>query len=200
MRYTQLLALVWILNAGAQAEAKAQGVRQACAPTSDTLPASATTKGMAGTYQLTIVGTGGKAADQRTRGTLKLWAPPNSFQIIRWPGGRQHPHLTIPLIGTAQIYLGRVGGLKNGGWTSPDPAAPGIAVSEWHDTSRDKPRTNIELHLGANGNRRSRRQLDGPYNALYVDKVDSNGFWGRWHASLGYSTYKADGYFCAIRD
>jgi hypothetical protein len=166
----------------------------------DTLPVETTAASLAGQYRLTIVGTAGHAAGRVARGALELWAPPDSFQYVRQADGQRNPWLTIPLIGTTTIDLEQVGGVENGGWATTRPEAPGIALWEFHADDHGKLVTAITLHLGADGNRRDVRQLDGPYNAFYVDRIEPSGFSGRWHASLGYTSYKAEGHFCATRE
>ncbi len=197
MRYNRLLTLLPMLSVQWTGPIVAQDAQRICAPTPHPLSVGATAKGLAGRYRLQIVGTDGKAKSQVVSGTLTLWAPPDSFQSL--PRG-YNQQMRLPLIGTADIDFSRVGGVDDGGWTSTDPAAPGIVVQEHQGTYQNRRFTTITLHIGADGNRRGRLRADGPYNALYVDKIDSTGFWGRWHASLGYSTYKANGYFCAIRN
>lgn len=170
-----------------------------CAPTSAKLPTSATAAGLAGDYYLTIIGTDGEALGKMVRGDLRLWAPPDSFRYIRQIDGKRNPHLTTPLIGRTGIRLQDVGAVQDGAWDATEPEAPGIAVQEQHASYQGQPFTEITLRLGADGNRRGVLRFDGPYNALYVDRIDPSGFYGRWHASLGYTTYKAEGFFCALR-
>jgi hypothetical protein len=170
-----------------------------CVPVSSELPATATAAGLAGDYRLTIIGTDGEATGKMVRGGLKLWAPPDSFRYIRQWDGNRNPHLTIPLIGSTDLQLEDVGAVEDGSWAASAPDAPGIAVQEHHATYQGQPFTQITLKLGADGNRHGLMRLDGPYNALYVDHIDSSGFYGRWHASLGYTDYKAEGFFCALK-
>jgi hypothetical protein len=89
--------------------------------------------------------------------------------------------------------------VEDGAWDATEPEAPGITVQEHHASYQGQPFTEITLRLGADGNTRGVLRFDGPYNALYVDRIDPLGFYGRWHASLGYTTYKAEGFFCALR-
>jgi hypothetical protein len=133
------------------------------------------------------------------RGGLKLWAPPDSFRYIRQFDGKRNPYLTIPLIGSTDLQLQEVGAVEDGSWDARAPEAPGVAVQEHHATYQGQSFTEITVKLGADGNRRGVMRFDGPYNALYVDRIDSSGFYGRWHASLGYTTYKAEGFFCAFK-
>ena len=178
---------------------EAQSSPTRCAPVTDTLPAEAAAASLAGTYRLTIVGTDGKATGRMATSSLKLWAPPDTFRFVRQLDGRSNPNLTIPLIGATEIDLQQVGAVEDGGWAATTPEAPGIAVWQRRIFHEGRLFTEILLRLGADGNRRGRVRFDGPYNALYVDSIGSTGFWGRWHASLGYTDYKADGYFCALR-
>jgi hypothetical protein len=170
-----------------------------CAPTSAKLPTNATAAGLAGDYYLTIIGTDGEAMGKMVRGDLRLWAPPDSFRYIRQFDGKRNPHVTTPLIGRTGIRLQDVGAVEDGGWGATEPEAPGIAVQEHHASYQGQPFAEITLRLGADGNTRGVLRFDGPYNALYVDRIDPLGFYGRWHASLGYTTYKAEGFFCALR-
>jgi hypothetical protein len=192
-----LLAAVCLLWSG-QTICMAQEARP-CALATDTLPTNATARGLAGDYRLTIVGTDGEATGKMVRGDLKLWAPPDSFQFVRQFDGNRNPYITIPLIGSTEIHLQDVGAVEDGGWSAREPEAPGIALREHHATYQGQPFTEITLKLGADGNRRGLLRMDGPYNALYVDRMDTSGFYGRWHASLGYTTYKAEGFFCALK-
>ena len=170
-----------------------------CNQGSDVLTVGSSAARLVGEYELVIVGTEGVAAGRSTTGTLRLWSPPESLQVVRRLDGKPNAFLRIPLIGTAVIDLAKVGGLDDGDLGSTDVLAPGIAVEEFNATYQGKPFTEITLHLGSIGNRRNVMRFDGPYNALYVDRIDSTKFTGRWHASLGYTTYKAEGYFCAVR-
>jgi hypothetical protein len=169
-----------------------------CAPASGKLPTNATAAGLAGAYYLTIVGTDGEATGKMVRGVLKLWAPPDSLRYIRQFDGKRNPYITIPLIGSTDLHLQDIGAVEDGDWGASQPGAWGITVREHHASYQGQPFTEIALRPSTGGVR-GVVQLDGPYNALYVDRIDSSGFSGRWHASLGYTTYKAEGFFCALR-
>jgi hypothetical protein len=174
-------------------------VQRKCNQTSDTLAAGSTANDLGAEYELIIIGTSGAGAGRTVRGTLRLFAPPDSLRPYRRSDNTPHPYLTIPLIGTAVIDLARVGGLEDGELRSRDPSAPGVAVEEWNRTYQGKTLTQITLRLGSDANRRNVIRTDGPSNELFVDRIDSSGFSGRWYATLGLSDYEAKGYFCAIR-
>jgi hypothetical protein len=191
----------FILGAVALFHEAEDGYRQQplCDKRPDTLAVGSTARQLAGEYHFVILGTAGAAEGKSASGTLRLWSPPESVQTVRRFDGKPNRFLMISLIGTAAIDLSKVGGLVDGELTSSDPLAPGVAVEELNATFQGKPFTEITLRLGSAGNRRGVLRFDGPYNALYVDRFDSTGFAGRWHASLGYTDYKAEGHFCAWR-
>jgi hypothetical protein len=199
MRFLEIAILT--LGAGVSFQGAGSGApaQPACRKSPEGLSVGSSAAGLAGEYKLVIVGTEGVAASRSVTGTLRLWSPPESLQTVRRLDGAPNVSLKIPLIGAADIDLTNVGGVDDGDLTSTDPFAPGIAVRELNAVYQGKPFTEITLHVGSSSNRRNVMRFDGPYNALYVDRIDSTSFSGRWHASLGYTTYKAEGYFCAMR-
>jgi hypothetical protein len=89
------------------------------------------------------------------------------------------------------------------GWTNLD-ADLGIATAgvplDSHDHARpgvssslDTLRSGLTLMLGY------RPMLDGGGNEFDVTRISPSEVAGRWSSSLGYTTYHAGGYFCAIR-
>jgi hypothetical protein len=70
---------------------------------------------------------------------------------------------------------------------SRDPARPGIAFD------LDTLRGGLRFMLGY------QPMLDGGYNEFTITAATDDSFTGRWQSSLGPTTYRAGGFFCAQR-
>lgn len=109
-----------------------------------------------------------------------------------------HPNAREPYFGSAEIALDSLGAYTNGTLASLDPRRPGIAVQEWHWARAEEP-TSIELIAGSEATRRDVMTFDGPHVDIQVRELTPAGFRGGWVASLGHTSYRAAGYFCAAR-
>jgi len=180
-----------------QGAACERGPRPAAALADSITPAET----LAGDYRLTLVATEGERRGSVARGTLSLRAQPDTS--LRHLAGSRNPYLSIPLYGWTDVGVQQVGGVRNGDLATRDPLAPGVRAEEFRwppgVAGRREAERELSLHLGARGNRRDRAQLDGPYMALAVTELGATQFAGRWEASVGMSSYRAAGYFCAVR-
>jgi hypothetical protein len=100
------------------------------------------------------------------------------------------------LYGWADITLADVGAVGTHDPRDRDPVFPGllVAVFPQPDTMVGWGRVLIQVASGA---RDEVQLMDGPVTALYADRVDSTGMWGKW--SSGGLAHVADGYFCLTR-
>jgi hypothetical protein len=138
-----------------------------------------------------------------------------SFTVIAKSGPRSgkiaHGVLHLVIADTLQRYyvhgfkdeLRRIGNQTLMGWAeldgdvamstggvpldSRDSVLPGVA------SRLDSLGSGLRFMLGY------RPMLDGGYNEFVVTQVSVNEFAGRWSSQMGYTTYRADGYFCAVR-
>lgn len=118
--------------------------------------------------------------------------------IIYKLDGDPYPDLREPYFGSAEIDLDSLGAYTNGTLASLDPKRPGIAVQEWHWERGEEP-TSITLIVGSEATRRDVMTFDGPHVDIQVRELTPVGFRGGWVASLGHTSYRAAGYFCAAR-
>ena len=163
---------------------------QACRPVEGRLPAGATTAGMAGTYELTMVATGGARAGRSVTGRLELVAQDSALVAVE--GAAQ------TLRGTSDVVPDSVGAVTGGELVSADPAAPGVAVYEQRSASGA---VTVFARLGAGSNAHGPQPFDAAFTTLFVRRISAGGFAGGWRSSAG-STFplrQAEGYFCAVR-
>ncbi len=113
------------------------------------------------------------------------------------PEGEPRPETRVPLYGAVEIALEEVGAVVAGALGSLEPAAPGVAVLEIHDGA-DGPISDLILRLGSEANRRDVVRFDGAFTALYVRRIESSGFAGRWASGVP-GEEPAGGHFCAVR-
>jgi hypothetical protein len=106
------------------------------------------------------------------------------------PTGRE------PYWGSAKIDLDRVGAYTEGSVASEDSVAPGVVVSRSESPGK---RPTLGISLGSNRNRRGTYILDGAFIDARIVEVTPGGFRGPWEASVGPTTYRAAGFFCAER-
>lgn len=169
-----------------------------CGPTRATLPRDATAAGLAGRYNLVFVATEGERRGRVERGRMVILPRDSAGAIIYTRRGEPHPNLREPYFGSAEINLDSLGAYTNGTLASLDPKRPGIAVQEWRWDRGEEP-TSITLVVGSKATRRDVMTLDGPHVDIQVRELTPGGFRGGWVASLGHTSYRAAGYFCAAR-
>lgn len=171
---------------------------QTCQPTHDPRPITQPFdfSRIAGEYLVTFVATTGERAGRSVSGRLTLF-PRDS---VRWRprtiNGTPNPYLTEPLGGSASIELGQLGAVYPGRIDGTDPDAPGVIlrVMQMRDNSWE-----TTLMFGNTNNRQNAAVLDGPYFGASITEVTRSGFRGTWDSSLGITTYRAAGFFCALR-
>lgn len=142
---------------------------------------------LAGSYELTIVADSGPRAGHSARGTLSLTPNDTLHRYYVNLGAGWARHGDRPLIGWGE-FRGDVGLMTAGTpIDSHDPAQPGVAFV------LDSLSGGLRFMLG------DRRILDGGYNEFTVTAATDDWFAGRWESSLGPTTYRATGFFCAHR-
>lgn len=182
---------VLVLSGCASAGGRSGG--SACAPvTTGTLAAGARLQPMAGRFVLTMSATGGSQAGRTVAGYLSLREAP-AGTTSPMPGSR------TALIGVTDIILEGVGALRLGDTGSEAPSAPGVAVYEQRAangvptvTARIGSQTTAAPTPGM-------LQIEGSATALFVRRIDGNGFAGSWQSSTPQPGAGAQGYFCAVR-
>jgi hypothetical protein len=174
-----------------------------CAPTG---PGSIPVPGAhlrSGQYDLMLVATSGPLAGAATAGTLLLHptSPADRSPATGHTPVRYDPRQT-PLLGQAFLDFSQVAAPVGLGDTlipppeSADPVRPGVLVlmANWESGSR---RSQPVLVIGALVNRRDEEGwMDGPGVALWVRRIDEQGFsgtWGAWGIVGG-----GQGTFCAF--
>ena len=143
---------------------------------------------LAGTYDFTLVADLGPRTGHAAHGiihlantdTLRRYYTNSLGQGWRRRGDR-------PLFGWGELR-GNVG-LATAGTplASRDSALPGVVAS------LDSLHGGLRFMLGY------RPMLDGGFNELIVTSSNVAGFAGRWESSVGITTYRAAGFFCAHR-
>ena len=193
--WTACLAAWAACSSGCASTPPAHG---ACAPppAAEFTDLGAAADRLAGTYAVTLVATEGERRGRAASARLTL--VPRADSLRRFDGGRS-PGGSAPVYGWAELDVEGVGGLPHGSVASRDPRRPGVEVVDLRGVSEGRPFRELTLRLGADANRRDVISLDGPYTALEVTAVGPGGFGGLWHASLGMTTYRAGGHFCAER-
>lgn len=200
LRILGLVALALVLR-GCAAHRVAPASQQACTPSVDhQLVAGARGDALEGAFVLILVATEGPGAGGSSRGTMALFQNDTTLRRIGFANGSgsYQPHVSIPLIGTADIALGTIGGVQVGDLGSSDPLRPGVVVLERQVmTAAETTLTEFTLRLGSEANRRDVTRFDGGFMALYVRAIDPRGFRGTW--ASGIAGPEARGYFCAVR-
>lgn len=169
-----------------------------CRPTRATLPRNATAAGLGGQYTLVFVATAGERRGRVERGRMVLIPRDSAGAIIYTLRREPHPNAREPYFGSAEIALDSLGAYTHGTLESTDPGQPGIAIWEYHWDRAEDP-TSIQLIVGSGATRRDVMTFDGPYVDIQIRELTPGGFRGIWEASLGHTTYRAAGYFCAAR-
>ncbi len=187
-RWTRLLALG--LLAGCAAPRARPDPALACRPVDGALPPGASTAAMAGTYDITLVATGGARAGKAVSGRMELVPQDSAWVAVE---GAQESYR-----GTTDVVPDSVGAVQMGSLASADASAPGVAVYEQHAPSGA---VTVVMRLGSASNARGPQPFDAGFTTLFVRRMTTAGFAGGWRSSAG-STFpirQAEGYFCAVR-
>ena len=174
-------------------KAISQADPQACAPVSGRA-SQERAEVLAGTFQLRMVATEGKAKDTAAVGTLTLAA---RAEADRMPGGARDTAFAFPLYGGASLDLASIGAITPGDAALVDPARPGVLVIERLSDSLTAP-GRVLLRFGADANTGEPRRIEGAYTVLRVARLSKDEFAGSWDS--GAPMLEARGYFCAVRD
>jgi hypothetical protein len=166
-----------------------------CTTMEPNLTAGTRAETLAGDYRLVMVATGGAQSSHAVTGELRLVPHDAEARYMRRPDGSPEPGLQLPLYGSADIALDRVGAVKLGDLGSTDPMRPGVVVLEQR-VPQDGSAPDITLRLGSLANQRDVTRFDGGYTALRVRWVVNGRFGGTWES--GVRGPEARGYFCAF--
>lgn len=170
-----------------------------CEPVQGELPVGLSAVGLAGTYRVLLVGTGGEARGKQLRGNLTLVPHDSSRQRFFSFFGRVNPSLRLPLYGQLDADLARLGAIVPGRSDGADPDRPGVEVRQVDAVYQDRPFTEITLLVGDEGNRRDQITLDGAHFGMRVQHMAATEFRGAWRSSVGMTTFDASGHYCAWR-
>ncbi len=143
---------------------------------------------LAGDYEFIVIAKSGPRKGAIARGTLHLERADDfnryNGYFLKEPSRRAREQT---LVGWTDL-AGDLGIATAGvPLDSHDHARPGVS------SSLDSSRSGLTLMLGY------RPMLDGGFNEFNVTRISASEVAGRWSSGLGYTTYSAGGYFCAIR-
>jgi hypothetical protein len=143
---------------------------------------------LAGTYDFTLVADSGPRAGHTAYGVIYLAKTDTLHRYYINPfGQRPRRYGDRPLFGWGELH-GEIGLMTAGTpLASRDSTVPGVV------SSLDSLRGGLRFMLGY------RLMLDGGFNQLTVTRSDAAGFAGRWESSVGPTTHRATGFFCASR-
>ncbi len=165
-----------------------------CAALTSSLPADASTDGLAGRYRLQLVASSGPDSGGAAAGELTLVPYDAASRRRTPPAGAADSSTLYPLYGATDVSLDAVGAVA-GELGSLDPAGPGVLVIRM--PSRDGAGARVMLRLGVQANRPGLVRFDGGYTALRVREIADDGFAGDWES--GAPLPRVRGYFCAVR-
>jgi hypothetical protein len=148
---------------------------------------------LAGTYRLVMVESTPK--NRTTQGLLSLAKRPSPQPAKGLFGSDIDLAAVQPFYGTSTIALDSVGAMTEGTLSSTDPHAPGAAITRGSEHGQPT----VALGLGSVRNDMRTFMNDGSITLMRIERIGPHGFSGRWRASVGYSTYRAAGSFCAVR-
>jgi hypothetical protein len=152
---------------------------------------------LAGEYELTLYATSGPNVARTATGRLLLHRQSDDLRGVPGVDGTPMAGAWMPLYGTADVTLHRVGAAAAGGILDVDPEAPGVGVyAQASDVAGVAPQ--LTLRLGVEANRRGQIRFDGTYMSLLVREWGSTGIAGEW-ASGEVEGEVASGRFCATR-
>jgi hypothetical protein len=149
---------------------------------------SALAEGLVGDFSFTVIAKSGPRSGKTAHGVLHLLSA-DTLQRYYVRGFRDEWRRigNQPLVGwmhlEGDVALSTAGVPLN----SRDSVLPGVA------SRLDSVRSGLRFMLGY------RPMLDGGFNEFVITQVSMNEFAGRWSSQMGYTTYKASGYFCAVR-
>lgn len=171
-----------VLDPVVTSESPSPSVAPACEPVDATLSTGDVLPAGSSAYRLAMFRGDATSRPAWTAGTLLLEPRPAELRRMNdW---------SVPLQGTSDIDIARVGAHDTGALDSDDPRAPGVLVLQ----SDAEPM--ILLRLGAAANRSDETAFDGAFTVLTVRAVDGEGFRGSWRS--GSFGNEVRGYFCAL--
>lgn len=151
---------------------------------------------LAGEYEITLYATSGPDVGETTTGWMTLSPQAEALLAVPDVDGTPLPGPSMPLYGSAEIDLGRVGATAAGELRSTDPEAPGVGF--YAQTGQDTVPQRLTLRLGTEANRRGQVRFDGTYMSLMVRAYGETGLMGEWQSG-GVEGEDASGRFCATR-
>lgn len=166
-----------------------------CSALTSSLPAEASTDGLAGRYRLQLVASSGPDSGGVAAGELELVPYDAASRRRTAPLGAGNTSTLYPLYGSTDVSLDAVGAVA-GELGSLDPAGPGVLVIRMAPRSQSAG-ARVLLRLGVEANRAGRLRFDGAYTVLRVREIADDGFAGDWDS--GAPLPRARGHFCAVR-
>jgi hypothetical protein len=151
--------------------------------------------GLAGSYDVVFGATAGNPGNPVAVGELYLFERDSSRRAIETPFGTIFPARLELYFGYATIDLKSVGGLTHGSLTSRDSSAPGVVLRVWMDTHPQP----AQLEFGSDRTRRDLLILDGASTEANILETTPFGMRGAWESTIGTTTYRVTGFFCARR-
>jgi hypothetical protein len=164
--------------------------RAPCRPVEGKLAANTPWDGLAGSWRLTMVSATGSDAGHSVSGTMTLRIQDSTRRAIVRPGSTR---VTVPLIGSADIALERVGAVRIGDIGSTESLKPGLAI--W--VSQSDSGVSAVLRIGQEEIPSDLIRFDGGFTALFLRQVSATSMRGGW--ASGVAPGQAGGYFCAER-
>jgi hypothetical protein len=151
---------------------------------------------LAGEYELALYATSGPRVGATVTGRLTLVAQSEALLAVPDVDGTPLPGASMPLYGSADVRLERVGATAAGEVGDQDPTAPG--VGGYSQAGQGDLPPGLTLRLGTEANRRGQIRFDGTYMSLAVRDSGADGFSGEWRTG-GVEGEEASGRFCASR-
>lgn len=151
---------------------------------------------LAGEYELALYATSGARVGATVTGRLILLAQSEALLAVPDVDGTPLPGASMPLYGSADVRLDRVGASAAGALDGASPAAPGVGL--YSQAGQGDLPPGLTLRLGTEANRRGQIRFDGTYMSLAVRDSGTDGFSGEWRSGE-VEGEKASGRFCASR-
>jgi hypothetical protein len=151
---------------------------------------------LTGEYEITLYATSGPEVGATVAGRMTLFPQSEILLAVPDVDGTPLPGASMPLYGSAEVDLDRVGAAAAGELGSTDPGAPGVGGYSQAGQADVPP--GLTLRFGAEANRRGQVRFDGTYMALMVRESGAGGLAGEWHSG-SVEGEEASGRFCANR-
>lgn len=169
-----------------------------CKRLSGSLPAGSMALDLVGSYRVQFVGTAGRARGKRVTGTLTLKAL--DAEAERVPVVPQaEPSMQLVLSGALVADLDSLRVMVPGREKAEGARRALMLVRQYDFLSRKRPSTEIEFVVQYRNRGPELLQLDGAHFGMLAQRIDAGGFRGTFSSTVGMTTTRADGHFCAWR-